>query len=64
MTDKQYNPSNYALIILSEGAEWEGYQVREVGEADAFGHKKKMNVGEDLSEEIKKAPAKKLSSAT
>ncbi|HVN05244.1 MAG TPA: 6-phosphofructokinase [Bryobacteraceae bacterium] len=54
VTDKQYNPSNYALIILSEGAEWEGYQVKEVGEADAFGHKKKMNVGEDLAEEIKK----------
>ena len=30
ITDKQYNPSNYALIILSEGAEWEGYQVKEV----------------------------------
>jgi len=55
MTDKQYNPSNYALVILSEGAEWEGYQVKETGEADAFGHKKKMNVGEDLSEEIKKS---------
>jgi len=55
ITDKQYNPSNYALIILSEGAEWEGYQVKEVGEADAFGHKKKMNVGEDLAEEIKKS---------
>ncbi|HUO29014.1 MAG TPA: 6-phosphofructokinase [Bryobacteraceae bacterium] len=54
VTDKQYNPSNYALIILSEGAEWEGYQVKEVGEADAFGHKKKMNVGEDLADEIKK----------
>jgi 6-phosphofructokinase len=55
ITDKQYNPSNYALIILSEGAEWEGYHVKEVGEADAFGHKKKMNVGEDLSDEIKKS---------
>jgi len=55
ITDKQYNPSNYALIILSEGAEWEGYQVKELGEADAFGHKKKANVGEDLAEEIKKS---------
>jgi ATP-dependent phosphofructokinase / diphosphate-dependent phosphofructokinase len=55
MTDKQYNPSNYALVILSEGAEWEGYQIKEVGEADAFGHKKKANVGEDLSDEIKKS---------
>jgi len=55
MTDKRYNPSNYALVIVSEGAEWEGYQVREYGEADAFGHRKKANVGEDLSDEIKKA---------
>ncbi len=55
MTDKKFNPSNYALVIVSEGAEWEGYQVREYGEADAFGHRHKANVGEDLSEEIKKA---------
>jgi 6-phosphofructokinase len=55
MEDKKTNPSNYALVILSEGAEWEGYQVREYGEADAFGHRKKANVGEDLSDEIKKA---------
>jgi 6-phosphofructokinase 1 len=51
--DKKNNPSSYALVILSEGAEWEGYQVREYGEADAFGHRKKANVAEDLSEAIK-----------
>lgn len=55
MTDKRHNPSNYALVILSEGAEWEGYQVKEYGEADAFGHRKKMSVAEDLSNEIKKS---------
>lgn len=55
LQDKKSNPSNYALVILSEGAEWEGYQVREYGEADAFGHRHKANVGEDLSDEIKKA---------
>ncbi|MGA2148641.1 MAG: 6-phosphofructokinase [Bryobacteraceae bacterium] len=52
-TDKRNNPSNYALCILSEGAEWEGYTVKEYGEADAFGHRKKMSVAEDLSNEIK-----------
>src|SRR5215467_13052210 len=52
--DKKCNPSNYALIIISEGAAWEGYQLREYGEADAFGHRKKANIGEDLSDEIKK----------
>jgi 6-phosphofructokinase 1 len=43
------------LVILSEGAEWEGYMVKEYGEADAFGHRKKMSVAEDLSTEIKSA---------
>ena len=53
MTDKRNNPSNYALVLLSEGAEWEGYVVKEYGEPDAFGHRKKMSVAEDLSNEIK-----------
>ncbi|MFB3826242.1 MAG: 6-phosphofructokinase, partial [Bryobacteraceae bacterium] len=55
VNDKRNNPSSYALVILSEGAEWEGYKVREYGEADAFGHRKKANVGEDFSDELKKA---------
>ncbi len=54
MTDKRNNPSNYALVILSEGAEWEGYTVKEYGDPDAFGHRKKMSVAEDLSNEIKR----------
>jgi 6-phosphofructokinase len=53
LIDKKNNPSNYSLAILSEGAEWEGYKVKEYGEADAFGHRKKMSVAEDLSNEIK-----------
>ncbi len=55
VNDKQKNPSNYSLVILSEGAEWQGYAVREYGEPDAFGHRKKMSVAEDLSDEIKRA---------
>ena len=55
MNDKRNNPSNYSLVILSEGAEWQGYTVKEYGEADAFGHRKKMSVAEDLSDEIKRA---------
>lgn len=51
--DKRKNPSNYSLVILSEGAEWAGYEVKHYGEADAFGHRKKANVGDDLSAEIK-----------
>ncbi|MBZ5728474.1 MAG: 6-phosphofructokinase [Acidobacteriia bacterium] len=55
MNDKRNNPSNYSLGILSEGAEWKGYTVKEYGDADAFGHRKKMSVAEDLSNEIKSA---------
>ena len=54
VTDKKHNPSNYCLVILSEGAQWEGYKVREYGEPDAFGHRKKENVAEALSDEIKR----------
>lgn len=54
ITDKRNNPSNYSMVVLSEGAEWVGYNIREYGEPDAFGHRKKANVGEDLSDEIKK----------
>jgi ATP-dependent phosphofructokinase / diphosphate-dependent phosphofructokinase len=52
MTDKRRNPSGYALVILSEGAQWEGYKVEEYGEPDAYGHRKKASVAETLSTEI------------
>ena len=52
IADKKENPSNYSLVVLSEGAEWEGYKVKEYGEPDAFGHRKKMSVAEDLSSEV------------
>jgi len=50
--DKKKNPSAYALVLLSEGAEWEGYEVQEYGRPDGFGHRKKMNVAELLSDKI------------
>jgi 6-phosphofructokinase len=55
MKDKRDNPSNYALVVLSEGADWLNHGIKEKGEADAFGHRKKANVGEDLAEEMQKA---------
>ena len=50
--EKRDNPSNYAMVVLSEGARWEGYEVQEYGEPDAYGHRKKMSVGEALSQEV------------
>jgi 6-phosphofructokinase len=46
--DNRNNPSDYSLLIPSEGAEWQGYTVKEYGEADPFGHRKKRSVAEDL----------------
>jgi 6-phosphofructokinase len=54
LADKKNNPSNYALVLLSEGCEWEGYKLREIGEADAYGHRKKANVGDDFADEVKR----------
>jgi ATP-dependent phosphofructokinase / diphosphate-dependent phosphofructokinase len=54
LTDKHENPSNYSLVVLSEGSEWQGYQVQEYGEPDAYGHRKKASVAESLSDEIKR----------
>src|SRR5438046_3026699 len=53
LEEKRANPSNYALVVLSEGAEWEGYKLQEYGEPDAYGHRKKASVAESLAEEIK-----------
>jgi 6-phosphofructokinase 1 len=53
--EKDANPSNnYALIVLSEGAEWQGHTIQEYGLPDAYGHRKKANVAEALAEEIKR----------
>jgi ATP-dependent phosphofructokinase / diphosphate-dependent phosphofructokinase len=54
LEEKRANPSNYALIVLSEGAEWEGYKVQEYGQPDPYGHRKKASVAEALADEIKR----------
>jgi len=50
--DRERNPSRYAFVISSEGAVWKGRSVAEFGEADAYGHKKKVDIGQALAEEI------------
>jgi ATP-dependent phosphofructokinase / diphosphate-dependent phosphofructokinase len=51
--DHRLNPSRYAFVIASEGAIWNGGEVEEVGEADAYGHRHKADVGEALAGELK-----------
>ena len=43
--DKKNNPSNYAVMTISEGAHLIGGQVVEYGEEDAYGHKKLGGIG-------------------
>jgi 6-phosphofructokinase 1 len=54
MVEKHETPSNYVLVVLSEGAQWEGYTVQEYGEPDAFGHRRKASIAEALAVEIGK----------
>ena len=52
--DKRANPSNYAVMTISEGATIIGGEVIEMGEADAYGHRKLGGIGELTGELIKK----------
>src|SRR6266849_2463371 len=45
------NPQNYSTVVLSEGANL-GMPVPEVGQPDAYGHRKKANVAEFLAEQL------------
>jgi 6-phosphofructokinase 1 len=52
--DKRNNPSNYAMVTMSEGAHMVGGKVVEFGEADAYGHRKLGGIGQITGEALKK----------
>jgi 6-phosphofructokinase 1 len=52
--DKRINGSHYAVIVVSEGATWKDGIVQEYGEADAYGHRKKADIGDALAAEIRR----------
>lgn len=54
MKDKRSNPSNYAMVTISEGAHMVGGKVVEFGETDAYGHRKLGGIGEITGEALKK----------
>jgi 6-phosphofructokinase len=54
MEDKHNNPSNYAMITISEGAQMIGDKIIECGEADAYGHRKLGGIGVDTGDALKK----------
>jgi 6-phosphofructokinase 1 len=51
--DKKANPSNYAMLTVSEGAHLVEGQVVERGEADAYGHRKLGGIGELVGQALK-----------
>ena len=54
LKDKRANPSNYAMVTVSEGAHMVGGKIIEYGEADAYGHKKLGGIGEILGDALQK----------
>jgi 6-phosphofructokinase 1 len=54
MEDKISNPSNYAIMTISEGATMIGGKIIEYGQADAYGHKKLGGVGAITGDALKR----------
>jgi len=54
MEDKRNNPSNYAMITISEGAQLIGGEIVEAGEPDAYGHKKLGGIGARTGDLLRK----------
>lgn len=51
--DRKQNPSNYAIVAISEGASMLGGQVVEYGQEDAYGHRKLGGIGTIVGEAIR-----------
>jgi 6-phosphofructokinase len=51
--DKRNNPSNYAMVTISEGASIQGGQMVMRGKEDAYGHKKLGGIGAVTGDLIK-----------
>jgi 6-phosphofructokinase len=50
--DHRSSPSRYAIVVTAEGATWHGAPALDYGPADAFGHRRKTNIGEALATEL------------
>jgi 6-phosphofructokinase 1 len=53
MEDRAANPSNYAIVTVSEGATLQGGELLLRGEEDAYGHRKLGGIGQQLAERLK-----------
>ncbi len=51
--DKAANPSNYAMMTISEGATFAGGEMVQAGAEDAYGHRKLGGIGQHTSQLLK-----------
>ncbi len=59
VNDRNRNPSKYAIVLVSEGAKFEGGDmVFKEGEKDAFGHSKLGGIGDRVSMEVQALSAR------
>jgi ATP-dependent phosphofructokinase / diphosphate-dependent phosphofructokinase len=59
VADRRKNPSRYSIVLVSEGAMFEGGEMIFQGEtADAYGHKKLGGIGEIVAERVKELSPK------
>jgi 6-phosphofructokinase len=59
VADRRKNPSRYSVVLVSEGAAFEGSEmVFEDQATDAFGHKKLGGIGDLVSEKLKELSPK------
>jgi ATP-dependent phosphofructokinase / diphosphate-dependent phosphofructokinase len=59
VADRRKNPSRYSIVLVSEGAMFEGGEMIFEGDStDAYGHKKLGGIGDLVSERIKELSAK------
>lgn len=57
--DRRNNPSNYSIVLISEGATFKGGEMMFEGiEKDAFGHAKLGGIGDEVSLALKRSSAK------
>lgn len=57
--DRQNNPSKYSMVLVSEGAMFNGGEmIFEDSKADAFGHKKLGGIGDLVSDELQRLSPK------
>ncbi|MDZ7806725.1 MAG: 6-phosphofructokinase [Gracilimonas sp.] len=57
--DRDLNPSNYSMLLVSEGAMFKGGEmIFQDATTDAYGHKKLGGIGDLISEELKRLSPK------